>query len=179
MSTPKLRLSYLKFAQFHSQPSKKSPTGPTERTPNPEYLNSSTNLLNRVRWDSVLFNCWWKPLYGNSYIPTNPLHEFDDHFLRSKGLDLNLVVPPSHGIFGKNAMNENLFLLRYLVGQIRNQTSPFQYSSLSNTLPATNIAPEKMPTINFQWLLLPVSKRIVIFFTHEYSCRFAGILHPP
>ena len=38
--------------------SKKSPTGPTERTPKPEYLITLATYLG-VRWDSVPFNLWW------------------------------------------------------------------------------------------------------------------------
>ena len=38
--------------------SKKSPTGPTERTPKPEYLIVLATYLG-VRWDSVPFNFWW------------------------------------------------------------------------------------------------------------------------
>ena len=45
-----------------TQHSKKSPTGPTERTPKPEYLIVLVTFLG-VRWDSVPFNFWWK--HGN------------------------------------------------------------------------------------------------------------------
>ena len=38
--------------------SKKSPTGPTERTPQPEYLIALATYLG-VRWDSGPFNFWW------------------------------------------------------------------------------------------------------------------------
>ena len=40
--------------------SKKSPTGPTERTPQPEYFNSSSNLLRGplVRSDSIFGGIW-------------------------------------------------------------------------------------------------------------------------
>ena len=43
------------------QISEKSPTGPTERTPNPEYLIALAIYL----VGKVLFNFWWKicPLY--------------------------------------------------------------------------------------------------------------------
>ena len=44
------------FEQFFFH-SKKSPTGPTERTPKPEYQKTlDRNLLKGVRWESVPFN---------------------------------------------------------------------------------------------------------------------------
>ena len=41
------------------QQSKKSPTGPTERTPKPRFFYSSIVTFLGVRWDSVPFNFWW------------------------------------------------------------------------------------------------------------------------
>ena len=46
---------------LHLHCSRKSPRGPTERTPKPENLIALATSLG-VRWDSVPFNFWWNCL---------------------------------------------------------------------------------------------------------------------
>ena len=58
------------WLKFMVNVSKKSPAGPTERTPKkPDYLIATfATYVGRVRWDSVPFNFWWKRF-------TDSLHE--------------------------------------------------------------------------------------------------------
>ena len=50
------RIYKFPFASRKIASSKKSPTGPTERTPQPEYLIARSQLTERGPWDKVPFN---------------------------------------------------------------------------------------------------------------------------